>query len=203
MQVEALSTEDLSRLQGASDSRAIDTSGIDASAIATSPIDISPIDISDDTATSLADLGSGLAGEVFGGLPRRRRNIGQPKCLLDAALHNGDGVGPVAALEEYSGKLLVITLEITDVVERTGLTVSIRGSENQSEWGIQPLLKFRQRQYCGVYSVLLNMAAHPEVRYLRVEWSTSRWGKTERVPAFGFKVFVEKSGARVRSSATA
>lgn len=182
MQAEALGTEDLSKPQGARGTREIHTP--------------------DDTANSLAGLASGL-GEVFGGPAHRRQNIGEPKCLLAEALRSGDGIGPVADLGEHCGKLLVISLEITDVVERTGLTVSIWGSENQSEWGAQPLLRFRQRQYCGVYSVLLNMAARKELRYLRVEWSTSRWGKTERVPAFGFKVFVEESGARVRSSAMA
>jgi hypothetical protein len=182
MQAEALFTEDLSKSKEASDSQAM-----------------APVD---DTAGPLA-LASALAGEGFGGLAPRRRKTGQPRCILTEALRNGDGVGPVAALDEYSGKLLVITLEITDVVERTGLTVSIWGSENPSEWETQPLLRFRQRQYCGVYSVLLNMAAHPDVRYLRVGWSTSRWGKTARVPAFGFKVFIEESGARVRSSAVA
>lgn len=183
MQAEALFTEDLSSPERASDSRTVETGG--------------------DTVSSFAGLASGLAGEVFTGLARRPRSTGQPKCLLAEALRSGDGIGPAAGLDESYGKLLVTTLEITDVVERTGLTVSVWGSEDGSEWGIQPLLRFRQRQYCGVYSVLLNMAAHPEVRYLRVEWSTSRWGRTERVPAFGFKVFVEESGARVRSSATA
>lgn len=187
MRAEALSTEDLSKTRGAGDSGAMATL--------------------DDAASPLAGLSPGLAstwdGDVVGGLTHRRRSVGQPKCILAEELRSGDDVGPVAALDQHAGKLLVITLEITDVVERTGLTVSIWGSENESEWPAQPLLRFRQRQYCGVYSVLLNMAAHPEVRYLRVGWSTSRWGKSDRVPAFGFKVFLEESGARVRTSAVA
>jgi hypothetical protein len=181
MRAEALFTEDLSNQQGAGDSLAM-------AAL-------------DDPASSLAGLAATLPDEVVGGLARRPRNTGQPKCLLAEALRSGEGVGPVATLDEYSGKLLVITLEITEVVERTGLTVSVWGSDSQTEWGTEALLRFRQRQYCGVYSVLLNMAARPEIRYLRVGWDTSRWGKSERIPAFGFKVFVEESGARVRSSA--
>ena len=107
------------------------------------------------------------------------------------------------ALDEYCSKLLVVTLGITDVVERTGLTVSVWGSPDQSEWGFNPLLTFRQRQYCGVYSVLLNMAMHTELRYLRVQWNMHRWGRGERLPLFGFEVFVEESGARVSGSAVA
>jgi hypothetical protein len=126
-----------------------------------------------------------------------------PKLLLTEAVRAADGAGPAVALNDFSSRLLVVTLDITNVVERTGLTVSVWGSSDQLEWGVKPLLTFRQRQYCGVYSVLLNMAMHPDVRYLRVHWSMNRFGRTERNPLFGFEVFVEESGARVSSSAVA
>jgi len=126
-----------------------------------------------------------------------------PKLLLTDAVRAADGAGPAVPLNDFRSKLLVVTLDITNVVERTGLTVSVWGSSDQGEWGAKPLLTFRQRQYCGVYSVLLNMAMHPDVRYLRVQWSVNRFGRTERSPLFGFEVFLEESGARVSSSAVA
>lgn len=129
--------------------------------------------------------------------------ITQPKCLLHEAVRTGDGNGPVVALDDHCCKLLVVTLGITDVVERTGLTVSIWGSADQFDWGNKPLVTFRQRQYCGVYSVLLNLANHSDVGYLRVEWKMSRWGKGERTPLFGFEVFLQESGARISNSAVA
>ncbi len=132
-----------------------------------------------------------------------QKNASSPKRLLAEAVRTGDGIGPVLDLGEYCSKLLVVTLGITDVVERTGLTVSIWGSPDQTEWGSKPLLTFRQRQYCGVYSVLLNMAMHPDVRYLRVQWNMNLWGRGERTPLFGFEVFLEESGARVSGSAVA
>jgi hypothetical protein len=132
-----------------------------------------------------------------------QKSISGPKRLLSGAVRKGDGIGPVVDLGEYCSKLLVVTLGITDVVERTGLTVSVWGSPDQTEWGFKPLLTFRQRQYCGVYSVLLNMAMHPDVRYLRVQWNTNLWGRGERTPLFGFEVFLEESGARVSGSAVA
>jgi hypothetical protein len=131
------------------------------------------------------------------------KQVSQPKRLLPDLVRKGDGVGPVVALNEYCCKLLVVTLDITNVVERTGLTVSVWGSSDQAEWGAKPLVTFRQRQYCGVYSVLLNMATHSDIRYVRVQWSMHRWGKTERIPLFGFEVFAEESGARVSTSAFA
>jgi hypothetical protein len=89
------------------------------------------------------------------------------------------------------------------VVERTGLTVSVWGSPDQVEWGTKPLITLRQRQYCGVYSALLNLAQRPDIRSLRVQWNMSRWGKGERIAQFGFQVFLEESGARVSTSACA
>jgi hypothetical protein len=147
---------------------------------------------SDATVRSLARFAESAAG-----LAKR------PKCLLTESMRRGDGIGPVVSLDEFGAKLLVVTLDITNVVERTGLTVSVWGSADQSDWGAKPLVTFRQRQYCGVYSVLLNMAVHADVRYLRVQWSMNRWGRTERIPLFGFEVFAEESGARVSSSAFA
>ena len=144
-------------------------------------------------ASSGAGFPSGLLGPAG-------KNISRPKCLLSELVRKGDGVGPVVALDDYCSKLLVVTLGITDVVERTGLAVSVWGSKDQADWGSKPLVTFRQRQYCGVYSVLLNMATHTDLRYLRVHWNMNRWGSGERIPQFGFEVFLEESGARVSGS---
>jgi hypothetical protein len=147
--------------------------------------------------------GVGVTVGELGSGSQSGKNISRPKCLLAESVQQSDGVGPVVDLDQHCCKLLVVTLGITDVVERTGLTVSVWGSPDQRDWGSLPLLTFRQRQYCGVYSVLLNMAMHPGVRYLRVQWSMNRWGRGERTPQFGFEVFLEESGARVSGSAVA
>jgi hypothetical protein len=150
-----------------------------------------------------ASSGASLRGDRLSAERTSAKNVSRPKCLLAESVRSGDGVGPVVPLEEHCCKLLVVTLGITDVVERTGLTVSVWGSADQHDWGAKPLLTFRQRQYCGVYSVLLNLAMHSDVRYLRVQWNMNRWGKGERTPLFGFEVFLEESGARVSGSAVA
>ena len=174
-----------------------ETSTVGTEDLTPSPREIDPsrASVRDETASALASLAAGLE--------QRRRNANRPMRLLPEELRRGNGAGPVVALNDYAGKLLVITLDITDVVERTGLTVSVWGSPDQGEWGAKPLLTFRQRQYCGVYSVLLNLATRPEIQHLRVEWSMARLGRSERVPTFGFEVFLEESGARVSSSANA
>jgi hypothetical protein len=134
---------------------------------------------------------------------QQSKGSGEPKCLLSDSVRRIDGFGPAVDLGDSRGKLLVVTLGVNAVVERTGLTVSVWGSADQVEWGTKPLISLRQRQYCGVYSVLLNLAHHPDIRCLRVEWNISRLGKGERDAQFGFQVFVEESGARVHSSACA
>jgi hypothetical protein len=134
---------------------------------------------------------------------QRSKSCSEPKCLLPDSVRLADGVGPAVDLDEYSGKLLVVSLGINEVVERTGLTISVWGSPDRIEWGTKPLVTLRQRQHCGVYSTLLNLAQRPDIRSLRVEWTMSRWGKGERIAHFGFQVFLEESGARVSSSACA
>jgi hypothetical protein len=133
----------------------------------------------------------------------RSKYTSQPKCLLPESVRRTGGIGVPVALDEFSGKLLVVTLGINAVVERTGLTISVWGSPDQIEWGAKPLVTLRQRQYCGVYSGLLNLAQRPDLRFLRVHWDMSRWGKGENVAQFGFEVFLEESGARISSSACA
>jgi hypothetical protein len=133
----------------------------------------------------------------------RSKSAAEPKCLLADSVHRVDGFGPAVDLGEYRGKLLVVTLSVNAVVERTGLTVSVWGSPDQSEWGTNPVITLRQRQYCGVYSALLNLAQRPDIRSLRVHWNMSRWGKGDRIAQFGFQVFLEESGARVSTSACA
>jgi hypothetical protein len=162
-----------------------------------------PVDSPENSVSSLARFAAGTGSLSGDSVSTPNRTISRPKCLLPESVRQGDGAGPVVALDEQCSKLLVVTLGITDVVERTGLTVSVWGSPDQKEWGSAPLVTFRQRQYCGVYSVLLNMAMYSDVQYLRVQWNMKHWGKSQRIPLFGFEVFLEESGARVSSSAVA
>lgn len=158
---------------------------------------------SDPTVASLARFAATSTETLGADLFESPKNVSRPKCLLPESVRRDNGTGPVMALDEYCCKLLVVTLGIVDVVERTGLTVSVWGSPDGIDWGAKPMVSFRERQYCGVYSVLLNLAMHGEIRYLRAQWSMNRWGKGERTPVFGFEVFVEESGARISSSAVA
>ena len=117
--------------------------------------------------------------------------------LLPESIARADGAGPEIDLGSKRGKLLVLTLGITRILEQESLEVTILGSSDGEKWDSKPLAKFPPKFYCGLYSILLNLGSRTDVRYLRVHWKMSRWSKRESMPMFGFYVYAEESGARV------
>jgi hypothetical protein len=117
--------------------------------------------------------------------------------LLPESIARADGTGPEIDLGSKRGKLLVLTLGITRILEQERLEVTVYGSLDGEEWESKPLAKFPPKFYCGLYSILLNLGSRADVRFLRVHWKMSRWNKRESVPMFGFYVYAEESGARV------
>jgi hypothetical protein len=117
--------------------------------------------------------------------------------LLPESIARADGTGPDFDLGSKRGKLLVLTLGITRILEQESLEIYVFGSPDGDQWDAKPLAKFPPKFYCGLYSILLNLGSRSEVKYLRVQWKMSRWSRREKMPMFGFYVFVEESGARV------
>ncbi len=123
--------------------------------------------------------------------------------LLPESIARSDGKGPDVDLGSKQGKLLVLTLGVTRILEQESLEVSVWGSADGTIWGSRPLAIFPPKFYCGIYSILLNLASHPEVRFLRVQWKMSRWCRQDVTPMFGFYLYAEESGARVNAAAVA
>lgn len=120
--------------------------------------------------------------------------------LLPESIVRADGKGPEIHLGPKRGKLLVLTLGITRILEQESLEITVWGSSDGERWGTKPLAKFPPKFYCGLYSILLNLGSREDVQYLRVHWQMSRWNKRESVPMFGFYVYAEESGARVSAA---
>ena len=95
-------------------------------------------------------------------------------------------------LGESKGRLVLLTLGITRIIEQESLDVSIWGSADGNEWGTKPLIAFPQKFYCGTYQILLDLTPHTNVRFVRVKWSAQRWGKGDTRPMFGFYVFAQE-----------
>ena len=119
--------------------------------------------------------------------------------LMPESIARADGTGPDIELGSKRGKLLVLTLGITRILEQESLEVKPihRVPPMAEQWEQKPLAKFPPKFYCGLYSILLNLGSRSDIRFLRIDWKMSRWSKRESMPMFGFYVYAEESGARV------
>ena len=120
-----------------------------------------------------------------------------PNFLLPESIARADGMGPEIDLGSKRGKLLVLTLGITRILEQESLEVSVWGSTDGENWGSRPLATYPPKFYCGIYSILLNLVSRQEVRFVRVQWKMSKWSRQEFTPMCGFYLYTEESGARV------
>ncbi len=126
-----------------------------------------------------------------------------PHFLLPDSIYRTDGQGPEIDLGSKRGKLLVLTLAITTVLEQERLEISVWGSPDGEIWDPKPLVTYTPKFYCGIYSILLNLVSRPEIQFVRVRWKMTRWNKRDVMPLFGFYVYAEQSGARVSAAAAA
>lgn len=115
-----------------------------------------------------------------------------PAFLLPETTIREAGTGPALELGSSQGGLVLLTLGITRIIEQESLDVSVWGSADNAEWGAKPLIAFPQKFYCGTYQVLLDLSQHPQVKYLRVKWQATRWGKGDPKPLFGLYVFAQE-----------
>ena len=120
------------------------------------------------------------------------------KYVVPECAAHSDGYGPIFELSSLErAKLLVLTLAINCVLEHEALFVSVWGSLDGENWGTAALVSFPPKHYCGLYSTLLNLVTHPEIRYIRAQWRMQRLKNTTKQLMFGFYVSVEQSGARI------
>lgn len=119
--------------------------------------------------------------------------------LLKESLFQIDGVSPAIDVSRISGKLFVVTMGVTRILEQENLEVSMWTSSDGTDWGTKPRAAFPPKSYCGLYSVLLNLSGKPPARYVRVQWKMNRWSKAAAsVPLLSaFYLELEESGARL------
>lgn len=121
--------------------------------------------------------------------------------LLPETLARQNGTGPAVDLGQSSGKPLLLTLGITRTIEQESLDVEIWGSADGEKWSEKPIMRFPQKFYCGTYSMLLNLASHADVKFIRASHKVNRWGRGDATPLFGFYLFVEEAAKGVQSTA--
>jgi hypothetical protein len=120
-----------------------------------------------------------------------------PNFLLPETTVRAAGTGDVIDLGDQQGETLIVTLGITRIIEQESLDISIYGSADGVDFGAKPVITFPQKFYCGTYQILLDLSDQPGVRFLRVKWQVSRWGKGEPKPLFTMYVFVQASSRQM------
>jgi hypothetical protein len=113
----------------------------------------------------------------------------------------GDGAG--VDISGASHRVFLVTLTITKIIEQESLDLSIYGSADGAAWGAKSIAAFPQKFYCGEWPLLLDLTAHPEVKFVRAHWEMARWGRGTETPMFEFGVTLKEVPAEILKEATA
>jgi|ERR1700688_4075589 len=113
----------------------------------------------------------------------------------------GDGL--IVDVSSSAGRVFLLSLEITKIIEQESLEVSIHGSGDGVAWGAKPIVTFPQKFYCGQSPLLLDLAVHPDVKFVRAHWEVARWGRGTETPMFEFSLRLKEIPPDVLREATA
>ncbi len=117
------------------------------------------------------------------------------------------GDGPALELKATEGRVFLLALAITDIIEQESLDVGIFASADGTAWDPKPVVAFPQKFYCAETPLLLDLAARPEVKFVRAHWEVNRWGRGGETPMFEFNVtlrevpqeILQEAAGRVRA----
>ena len=113
------------------------------------------------------------------------------------------GDGPAVEVSGATSRVFLATLSITRIIEQESLDVSIYGSPDGATWEPKSIAAFRQEFYTGETPVLLDLTAHPSVKFVRAHWEMARWGRGTETPMFEFGVTLKPIPADVLREVTA
>ncbi len=113
------------------------------------------------------------------------------------------GDGAALDLSGAAGRVFLLTLDITRIIEQESLELSVFGSADGAAWEAKPVITFPQKFYCGQSPLLLDVTAHPVVKFVRAHWEVARWGRGVETPMFEFGVSLREIPPDVLREATA
>lgn len=113
------------------------------------------------------------------------------------------GDGPAVDVSHASHRVFLVTLAITKIIEQESLDISIYGSADGATWGPKSIAAFPQKFYCGESPLLLDLNAHPDVKFIRLHWEVARWGRGTETPMFEFDVKMKEVPPDILREATA
>ena len=128
--------------------------------------------------------------------------------VAEQTVVNAKGDGPAHDVSGAEGRIFLLTLAITNMIEQESLDVSIHGAADGTTWDAKPVAAFPQRFYREEIPLLLNLTARPEVKFIRAHWEVGRWGRGSETPMFEFCVtlrevpqeILAEAAGRVRTS---
>ena len=112
------------------------------------------------------------------------------------------GDGQAVDVRGATSRVFLATLSITRIIEQESLDVSIYGSPDGATWEAKSIAAFRQEFYTGETPVLLDLTAHPSVKFVRAHWEMARWGRGTETPMFEFGVTLKPIPAEVLREVT-
>ncbi len=113
------------------------------------------------------------------------------------------GDGTAVDLSAAAGRVFLLTLEITNIIEQESLDVSIYGSADGAAWSAKPIVSFPQQFYCGDAPMLLDLTKQPDVKFVRAHWDVARWGRGTETPMFEFSLRLREVPPEILREATA
>jgi len=96
------------------------------------------------------------------------------------------GDGQPVDVSHADNRVFLLSLSITGIIEQESLDVSLFASVDGMTWGPKSIVAFPQKFYCEEAPLLLDMTAHPDVKFVRAHWEVARWGRGTETPMFEF-----------------
>jgi hypothetical protein len=113
------------------------------------------------------------------------------------------GDGPTVDVSAAASRVFLLPLEITDIIEQESLDVSVYGSADGTAWSPKPIVAFPQKFYREQSVLLLDLTAHPDVKFVRAHWDVARWGRGTEAVMFEFGVTLREVPANILQEAAA
>jgi len=118
--------------------------------------------------------------------------ISQAVLVPENSTVTSKGDGTAVDVSGASNRVFLVTLSITKIIEQESLDVSIVGSADGAAWDAKSLAAFPQKFYTGETPLLVDLTAHPEVKFVRAHWEVARWGRGVETPMFEFGVTLKE-----------
>jgi hypothetical protein len=117
--------------------------------------------------------------------------------VAEKTVVNAKGDSAPVDVSATSGRIFLLTLDITNIIEQEALEVSIFGSPDGAAWDVKPLVTLPQKFYRGQTPALLDLSPHPEVKFVRAHWEAARWGRGTETPMFEFGLSLKEIPSQV------